>query len=460
MWKPFRSNTIVGGVRNGYSINSADGSRFPAGGGFAVYHDPSYENLFEAITQDASEADTTDITTLDFLPKKRGTWSGFNYVEHYKRSTVLSSGAGSHDTWINPSNHAQGVWHNVNIPVINYWTENLLGTSIDPNTVFGPIEIPILGSLPFLWEGPLGVYKGTGGLEGTALRAMLPGIRPATSLINSIYELKDLTTIPHTLAKIKSALNNVEALINLKGFSRSNGFGGKTLKSLSQAGADVYLQKRFNVSPMLQDIVNVAGSVDKVRGKLNQLISSANRPITRHWSRDLDGFGDRDDIINDTGSYGPVVNVSYRRIVGHPQKRFSATLEYSYRMPEGSYQDLLVKGIKDYNGLVLSPQVIWNAIPFSFVVDWIVGIGPWLSQFTGRELEVVTHISKFGYSVHIERVITQYHSHVGQVSQLTEESYYRTPASGVGTLISSLQTSGLNPDEFSLASGMFLSKHH
>jgi len=451
MWRPIRTQTVPSHAVYGYSLNQVDGSRFPSDPSqYANYTFTGYDSLYEAFA-DVSVDESTDILTLDFLPKKKsGSWDTFNRCEHYKRTVSVVDGDFAF------SSLESGVkWRNFKIPILSFWDENYCQLSIGPSSAFGSADIPILG-LPGIWGGlDSGVYKDDQGLFGLACERILPGIRPATSLLNSIYELKDVKTIPHTLANIQKLLTALENLV--KGdikyiLNDRNRRGLKTLKTLLNAGADSYLQGNFNIAPLLQDITNVVFSVRAVESKLKQLAAHAKQPQRAHWGANLTGFNPKDETINTHGrpAFEDSV-VSFRRIVTCTA-RFQATVEYSYEIPAGSYKESLVNGVYDYNGLVISPQVIWNGIPWTFVIDWLVSIGPWLGQFTGRRLEIVTHISQSGWSVKVDRNIALSANLTGPVAQVYEGSYYRTPEAV--PLISSIRSSGLNSKEFSLASAL------
>jgi hypothetical protein len=43
--------------------------------------------------------------------------------------------------------------------------------------------------------------------------------------------------------------------------------------------------------------------------------------------------------------------------------------------------DETIRGYLDHFGVELNPQILWDAIPFSFVLDWFTGFGSWLGQF-------------------------------------------------------------------------------
>lgn len=454
MWLPLRLSSVPSHQEtHGYSINSVTGARFPSPTGFMTYTCPGYQSLFEALETLAIGKGRVDVMSLDFGPTgNRSTFGAFNPCQHYKRTASVVQGNSTYD-----SISSGQVWHNYNIPTQNFWDGNYVGLNLDPRVAFGYSDGPFT-NLGSLWGGTeLGTYNDAEGLDGIACERMLPGIRPATSIINSIYELKDLRTLPHTITRISKALDQLA--ITSKGkvlplfASKPARWAKKSLSSILNAGADSYLQGSFNLLPLLQDITATFNGYDNVDNQLKQLVAHSGKPQKRHWGADLVKL--RDDSKTYSGLTGGFYNPSttyISRNVRYGMKRFSATLEFSYEMPKGSYQENLVHGLADYHRFGISPQVIWNAIPWSFVVDWVIGIGPWLGQFTSRQLEIVTHISSFGWSIHVIRTIECVHGLVGRVSMVTEDSYFRTPAQV--PLISSLQTSGLSSKEFSLGAAL------
>lgn len=50
--------------------------------------------------------------------------------------------------------------------------------------------------------------------------------------------------------------------------------------------------------------------------------------------------------------------------------------------------DKVLRGLLDTLGVELNPRIIWEAIPFSFVVDWFFGVGRWLERFKFDALEL------------------------------------------------------------------------
>jgi hypothetical protein len=61
-----------------------------------------------------------------------------------------------------------------------------------------------------------------------------------------------------------------------------------------------------------------------------------------------------------------------------------------------------IRGILDVLGLKANVSVVWDAIPFSFVVDWFLGVGNYLRSLDTDFLESVVTIHDFCSSVKTE----------------------------------------------------------
>lgn len=64
------------------------------------------------------------------------------------------------------------------------------------------------------------------------------------------------------------------------------------------------------------------------------------------------------------------------------QRKVEASVTYA-AMPIAAIHslDLVLRGLLDSMGFELNPRIIWDAIPFSFVVDWFFDVGSFLGRF-------------------------------------------------------------------------------
>jgi hypothetical protein len=56
----------------------------------------------------------------------------------------------------------------------------------------------------------------------------------------------------------------------------------------------------------------------------------------------------------------------------------------------------MLRAYLDALGFELNPKIIWDAIPFSFVLDWFFGIGSWLDRHKYDTLELpISYIGSY-----------------------------------------------------------------
>lgn len=297
----------------------------------------------------------------------------------------------------------------------------------------------------------------TSNLVSASLQMMLPGIRATNnvSLINSLIELKDFGSLPRTLKRVRDVLPTVRRFFKKKQTIKD------TLRTLTHTASDAYLQTQFNILPLLSDITAVMQSIKTFRRQLRELVSRANKPQKRFYKHT---FGDPyvDKIEQTSCSLDTVNCVGARHLSGRTTtyltRQFNATLEYSYTLPSWISEDSLAEALLDSLGVTLNPKIIWNAIPWSFVVDWVVNVNSWLDQFKNRNIEPIVYIRGFCWSVHLERYVSTYSGHdsADPCVQMYEDAYIRVV--DPNALYSSFQTSGLNPKEFSLAAALAFSR--
>jgi hypothetical protein len=68
-------------------------------------------------------------------------------------------------------------------------------------------------------------------------------------------------------------------------------------------------------------------------------------------------------------------------------------------MDNMSDMELKIRGFLDVIGVRLDPAIIWNAIPFSFLIDWVVDVSSFLRSFAIDNLGIKTEIIDFCHSV-------------------------------------------------------------
>jgi hypothetical protein len=455
MLRPIRRTLIPGYAytRNAYS--SATGLAYVPGDAASI---PDYFSQEEYLDDDNTDGHSWSEHSCAHLKITRRPWSVFLPPQPV--------------AWLSPGNPAAGTWDSragdgiATSYLWNYWQQQngVFTFQYEPIGTYGYWDTPTKG------EPVLGRFDGSrllmtppanlDTMVSRALNAMAPGIKPANnvSLINSLIELKDFHSLPKTLGNIyNTGMPLVQRL--LKGVATNNKL---TLRKLLRTGSDSYLQTQFNILPLLSDIVAVKRAISDARQQLQRLLANANRPQKRHFRVSL-----ADQYVNKwhQGSQAITLfwcvpnSMRWGRLVSYPVREFNATLSYSYSLPDWVNEDSLIQALLDRMGVNLNPRIIWNAIPWSFVVDWLIGVNQWLDNFRSRNIEPVVNIHGFSYSWHVRRVIN---TTVGFMSddpcvEYVEDAYQRiVPLTA--SLYSSLVTSGLSPKEFSLAAALALTR--
>lgn len=320
-------------------------------------------------------------------------------------------------------------------------------------------------------------------LKAYSLKSMLPNIKSELSLLNSLYELKDFKSLFAMIPKLRSleykladvARNFYEAL-------RKNADARKRLKRDQPIGkairfmsGDVYLQWKFNISPLISDVCGIFTALSKYEKRINDLITRSGRPQRMHyvyrWQEHPESRTDTSGSVwpGDIGSLAPyfLCHALVRDTRTEPAE-FHAEMEYSFNYTSYQVEHARLLALLDYFGVNLNPAIIWNAIPWSFVVDWVFSVGKYLDQFKTQNMEPKINIRRYLWSIKRKRVITVFvnfeDSHHPELSVPTGrrrlptvyESSYRRKVE-LPTM-SSIQSSGLNSQEFTLGAALVLSR--
>jgi len=388
-----------------------------------------------------------------------GSHKEWKSVQHYKRWTSPVSGVGSFtrlsDNQIESGNYRISEHRD---PYWGYYYREGYGATAAPFAGLQQLYDKVADGDFVPPPAQLSVLK------QRSLDHMLPRIKAELSLLNSLIELKDFKTLPHTLASIGGFLVKT----------------GKTLRSLFRTASDGYLQAQFNVLPLLSDISGIRAALSRTEKRINDLVSRQGRVQSRHFTLFLDEL--EPDAYKTTGDtyvmcpvrvpgYHDITSTVARRLVINHPTIFHTQVQYNYNYTEYQVAHAQLLGLLDALGVNLNPAIIWNAIPWSFVIDWVVGVSRWLNQFKGSALEPMINIHRYLWSVKRRRdtYITLENSAV-PVSQYPSYPILRNPLPGVHETaysrsvsipeMSSIQLSGLTVKEVSLGAALALSRRH
>lgn len=270
-------------------------------------------------------------------------------------------------------------------------------------------------------------------LVAKGVQALLPTLRPDVSLVNSLIELKDVATARRSLDKAMGLVKGINKLLGQSGskatlrdllrfaskslHSSLTSFEKKGVKWVSWQGAkvlaDIYLQKKFNVDPLIADIKAVYSAVSTSEKRLRRLLNRAGSPQVGHYTYKFEEFGDTFEVAsNGVGISNPFTGfrthlspINWERFVINKPTTFHAEMQYSYSLSHFQLAHAQALGLLDQLGVNFNPAIIWNALPWSFVVDWVLGVSTYLNTLRIGNMDPVLNIHQFLYSVSRERTI-------------------------------------------------------
>lgn len=350
------------------------------------------------------------------------------------------------------------------------------GHIVDPVT-----DLPVLYVPYTAQNGGVQTPSNYGDLKSYALNSMLPQIRPRLSLINSIYELKDFKSLARSVLRLSRSYGSLNDLlsrgrVNFRTWMRGQiqRYREAPLRRILRSSADGWLQYHFAWRPLVSDIIAVKAAIYETRKQIENLLAREGLPQEHHFRRSLsEQYVDKDEVTvaPKSGYYSDCSTIwgscRYTRLVVHTNPIFQGTIHYSYELDEWSRQHAAMNGFLDALGVRLDPAIIWNAIPWTFVIDWVAGVSSWLKSFARSNLDPRTHITGCTFSIKVDRrIATTFQGSYntggpqGNVIPVLDmhEIAYRRDLLCAEDYKRSLQLSGLNLREFSLAAALGLTR--
>jgi hypothetical protein len=181
---------------------------------------------------------------------------------------------------------------------------------------------------------------------------MQPRFEGDISLFNFLLELKDVKELLRLLRRLP-----MRKLRNL--FRRKRRHYDPT-----RPMAELHLLNEFGLKPLIADIITITCQLEQQVQEAQSAFAEAGLGRnSRHWSETR--------VIDDSGlTYGG--NYYYYRAIGQVElQTFTATMEYSYNYSARSE----IAAFMRYWGLVPTWESVWNAMPFTFLVDYVSKVG-------------------------------------------------------------------------------------
>jgi hypothetical protein len=211
-----------------------------------------------------------------------------------------------------------------------------------------------------------------------AWKTMQPRIEGEMELMNFLLELGDVKSLLHHIMDVIGKLRHIGRVTH--NLNRKKRFD-PTL-AISNLG----LEYNLAITPLISDLKNMWLQLsNKIKDLQDKFINDGKKAQTRHYSEVL--------YENNQGSIGS--GQDYDSFYGTKEKTiFYATLDFKYTYKRRS----LIDFGKRYWNLNLTPEVIWNATPFSFVLDYFVKIGKAI-HYMSRDKHLNMEVLEYGESV-------------------------------------------------------------
>lgn len=229
----------------------------------------------------------------------------------------------------------------------------------------------------------VGAYQGS--LFNVSARAwwsMQPRFEGDMSMLNFLFELKDFKDIAKFL--LNHGLTN-----RLKKLGRPL----RRFPDPSKSAATLHLLNSFVVSPLLSDYATIVMQAQQIVAEVQEEFKNLGQMRQKsHYSEELN---------HEVLYAAPGVSTGVpRKSMTVRSDRFTATLEYKYEfVPYSAYHAFM-----RFWGLRLTPEAIWNALPFSFLADYFVGIG---KSLHAMELDPNVSLSIHRYCESVKSNISQ-----------------------------------------------------
>lgn len=187
-----------------------------------------------------------------------------------------------------------------------------------------------------------------------------------------------LTVFLAEVTQLKSLLDIFKAL----DFSK--------LKRLRKQIAGDYLNWSFGWMPTFAELSGMWDLLGAFEKRLRDFKSRSGSTQVRHFKLPLEDLSESEDFL-----WHYEVKSRTRRITS---REYNATMKFTYSISNLDLQYSQLRGLADMLGLKFGAAVLWELIPFSFVVDWFFNVGDYLSQFEKDYLDSQVTIIDFCHS--------------------------------------------------------------
>jgi len=338
--------------------------------------------------------------------------------------------------------------------VVNWLSENYAGGNGQ-----SPAGSPATRPNDHGFSNLVGPFQSTSTYENLCVQAFSKQITqvPAKiSLYNFLYELKDFKELGKSLSKIPKLLKDQSLARHVNLVTKHK----KSLpKVVAKSGVDTFLSYNFQWAPFVGDLQTLTKVGENAYKRLDFLRKTNKKDVTVHFSKD--------DCYTHPSVGQDVLTITFGASKHHYVLRsyeckFTSTWRLYHDL--GELDDALsgLRAVYATLGLSNPAKALWNAIPFSFMLDWVGPIGSWLEKAASQPFSGEWVISEVTSSVHevyyIDFVVENYYGPVTMNLMQTVVIDRYTRLDGLPFTLGAVDFSQLTDTQQKLALAIPLSK--
>lgn len=189
------------------------------------------------------------------------------------------------------------------------------------------------------------------GFLGRAYDAMIPKLENDSNVLVFIKELTGFSQV------FESAFKSVVDVLRGK---------------LIRAAAGTNLNYNYGIKTTMSDIQSLVNSYSNFRARIHELNSLSGKRLVHHYSED----------VSYPRNVVPVINNGYETwYMNYPEFTAKWTLVAKYRFELQTPIPPTFSNYLNYLGFNRPATGLWDSIPFSFVIDWVLKVSDFLARF-------------------------------------------------------------------------------
>jgi hypothetical protein len=209
---------------------------------------------------------------------------------------------------------------------------------------------------------------------------MEPDFTSGFSGLNFIWEMKDFKSLVKLFQKTSPVLKGMSE-------ARRKTMGSRPFSS----SAKIWLTKQFAVEPLIRDLKTIVELHAEMNDRLRKFNHQGSERNVHHSSK----------VLSEVNTVSPTHD-SYYRTYRRTRATFRAQAELQYSQWFDGYWDYFAATY----GMNVTLETIWDAIPWSFVVDYFMSVGGFLEAI-GKSRPTHVHISQYSETIELEDTIVK-----------------------------------------------------